>query len=92
MTKKDIEQIDHLAINEEEGLFYHIHVEDGYMLTTWNVGEDIETYSAFDCAYMPLDKEFMNFRVISKEEHEILENQRKEKTRKTIETLRKQHI
>lgn len=83
MTKEQIKNMPHLAINEEvEGLFYHVHVEDGYMLTSWDVVEDIKDYQGFECLYMPLAEPFVDFRVITKEEHDRLEAAAEEARRK----------
>lgn len=60
----------HLAINEEvKGLYHHVHVEDGYMLTYWNESDDPKDYQGCECLYMPLGDEYPDFRVITREQH-----------------------
>lgn len=79
MNKENLMKVEHLDINQvEDGLFHHVHVEEGYMLTSWNENDDIKEYQGFECLYMPIADEYVDFRVISKEEHDSLEAQAEE--------------
>lgn len=76
MTKAEIMAVEHLSVNEEvQGKFYHVHVAEGYMLTSWNEGDDIKDYQGFECLYMPIADDYVDFRVITKEEHDALNAQ-----------------
>lgn len=75
MTKQELLNLDHLAIAEET-IFVHTHTEDGYIMTAWNEGEDIKEYSGSVCYYMPIRDEYPNYRIITLDEHNMLEERR----------------
>lgn len=75
MTKQEVLSLDHLSIATETK-FVHIHTEEGYIMTEWKEGDDIKQYSGSNCYYMPIQEVYPDYRVITIEEHNRLEEQR----------------
>ena len=75
MTKQEVLSLDHLSIATETK-FVHIHTEEGYIMTDWKEGDDIKQYSGSNCYYMPIREVYPDYRVITIEEHNRLEEQR----------------
>lgn len=74
MTREELLNLEHLAVAElKTGQFLHIHVEDGWRMTTWKEGDDIKNYSSFQCMYAPIKDEYADYRVIGMEHHLRLE-------------------
>ena len=93
MTKEDIKALNHLAINEEvEGKFYHVHAEDGYMITTYSDGEDIKHYCASECMYMPIKEEYPDLRIITVQEHNRLSEACEVARQEEIEAKNNEHL
>lgn len=77
MTQKELLNLEHLSIAEVKK-FVHIHTEDGYIMTSWNDGDDVKEYAGSVCYYMPIRNEYEDYRIITLKEHNDLENQRDE--------------
>lgn len=77
MTQKELLNLEHLSIAEVKK-FVHIHTEEGYVMTSWNDGDDVKEYAGSVCYYMPIRNEYEDYRIITLKEHNDLENQRDE--------------
>lgn len=77
MTQKELLNLEHLSIAEVKK-FVHIHTEEGYVMTSWKDGDDIKEYAGSVCYYMPIRNEYEDYRIITLDEHNELENQRDE--------------
>lgn len=77
MTQKELLNLEHLSIAEVKK-FVHIHTEEGYIMTSWNDGDDVKEYAGSVCYYMPIRNEYEDYRIITLKEHNDLENQRDE--------------
>ena len=86
MTKQELLNLEHLAIAEET-IFVHIHTEDGYIMTAWGEDEDIKEYSGSVCYYMPIRDEYPNYRIITLDEHNRLEEEKDTVIRAEINNL-----
>ena len=75
MTKQELLNLEHLKIAEET-IFVHIHTEDGWIMTSWNEGDDIKEYSGSVCYYMPIRDTYEDYRIITIDEHNRLEKER----------------
>lgn len=86
MTQQEILNLPNLKIAEvKPNMFVHIHTEDGFVITTWNEGDEIEHYSGSPCMWMPIRDEYAgDFRTITIEEHETLEAQARDAYEKRI--------
>lgn len=79
MTQKQLLEMEHLSIKEvKPGMFVHVHTEDGYMITPWFEGDDIKEYMGTVCMYMPIRETYDDYRIITVEEHNELEERQKE--------------
>lgn len=80
MTQEQILKMENLKTAEvKPGMFLHIHAKEGYMITSWGEHEDIKNYSGSICMYMPIrDNYDDDYRTITIEEHEVLENRARE--------------
>ena len=55
MTQQEILNLPNLKIAEvKPNMFVHIHTEDGFVITTWNEGDEIEHSSGSPCMWMPI--------------------------------------
>lgn len=84
MTKQELLSLEHLAIAEET-VFVHIHTEEGYIITDYKDGDEITKYSGSECMYMPIRKEYPDYRIITVEEHQELEKKRDEAIKDSVE-------
>jgi hypothetical protein len=86
MTQQEILNLHNLKIAEvKPNMFVHIHAEDGFIITNWKEGDEIEHYSGSPCMWMPIRDEYAgDFRIITIEEHEALEAQAREAYEKRI--------
>ena len=71
MTKSELLNLPHLKIARET-IFVHVHTEDGWILTSWNDGDDIKEYSGGACYYMPIRDTYDDYRLITVDEHDRL--------------------
>lgn len=80
MTQQEILKLENLKVAEiKPNMFLHIHSNDGYVITSWFEGDDIKNYSGSICYYMPImDNYDDNYRVITSDEHERLEQLQRE--------------
>lgn len=80
MTQEQILKMDNLEIAEvKPGMFVHVHAKEGYRITSWGEHEDIKDYSGSICMYMPIrDNYDDDYRTITIEEHEALEERARE--------------
>ena len=77
MTREELLNLEHLAIAEVTK-FVHIHTEEGYFMTDWKEGQDIKEYSGSVCYYMPIRDTYVDYRIITAEEHNELERLQEE--------------
>lgn len=77
MTQQEILNLPHLKISEVlPNKFVHIHAEQGYMITSHMVGDNVKDYYGTECVYFPIREEYEAHRVISLEEHNSYEELR----------------
>ena len=71
MTQREILNLNNLKVAElKPNMFLHIHAKDGYMITPYFDGMDIKNYESGECYYMPIENEYPDYRVITKQEDE----------------------
>lgn len=94
MTKNELLNLPHLKIARET-VFVHVHTEDGWILTSWNEGDDIKEYSGSNCYYMPIRDVYDDYRLITVDEHNNLESERdrviEEENIKSRESIKDTH-
>lgn len=75
MTQQEILNIPNLKIAEvKPNMFLHVHAADGFYITTYKDGDDIKSYSASICMYMPIRDTYAgDYRTITETEHKTLE-------------------
>lgn len=89
MTQKELLNLEHLSIAEVKK-FVHIHTEEGYVMTSWNDGDDVKEYAGSVCYYMPIRDDYDDYRVITKEKHNEYEKLRDEAMQAEEEAMRKE--
>ena len=77
MTREELLNLEHLAIAEVTK-FVHIHTEEGFYMTDWKDGQDFKEYSGSVCYYMPIRDTYVDYRVITAEQHNELMKQQEE--------------
>lgn len=80
MTKQELLNLEHLSIAEET-VFVHVHTEEGFIITDYKEGDEITNYSGSECMYMPIKDEYVDYRIITVEEHKEFERLREEELR-----------
>lgn len=77
MTQREILNLNNLKVAElKPNMFLHIHAKDGFIITSYKEGDNIEKYVGSVCYYMPIKDEYPDYRVITTDMHNNYENMR----------------
>lgn len=78
MIQEQLLNLEHLAKAEKlDDKFIHIHAESGYMITSYDERAKITSYEAYECLYLPIKYGYPNYRIITKEEHLMMEERKR---------------
>lgn len=77
MTREELLGLPHLATTEIANDNVYLSFEIGYLLTDFIDNGDYYDYKAYNCMYLPIQEEYPEYIVITKEEHQVNEEKRR---------------